>query len=69
MRAFERGARHDHRPNIRLKLGSSQVFHGMEDSTKAFAGENSEKTDSVFRVGVCDSKTVHSKWSRAILDN
>jgi len=34
VRAFERGAWHDHRPNIGLKRGSSQVFHEREDSTK-----------------------------------
>ena len=33
MRAFERGAAHDHTANIGLKWGSSQVFHVMEDST------------------------------------
>ena len=32
MRAFERGAWRDHRPNIGLKRGSSQVFHSREDS-------------------------------------
>jgi len=33
VRAFERGARRDHRPNIGLKLDSSYLFHVMQDST------------------------------------
>ena len=36
VRAFERGAWHDHRPNIGLKRGSSQVSFEPEDSSVSF---------------------------------
>jgi len=32
VRAFERGAGRDHRPNIGLQRYICEVFHGMEDS-------------------------------------
>jgi len=37
MRAFERGAGRDHRPNIGLKTGSSQEFQAMEDTVEVVA--------------------------------
>ncbi len=59
VRAFERGAAHDHTTNIGLKWGSSQVFHVMEDSKKttlqeenaAFAIEVNAKTRQNSRDG------------------
>ena len=52
VRAFERGAWHDHRPNIWLKRGSSQVFHGREDSTILFTRTESDFLSSM-NVSIC----------------
>jgi len=36
VRAFERGAIRDHRPNIRLIMDCSQIFHELGDSRKFY---------------------------------
>jgi hypothetical protein len=40
VKAFERGARRDHMPNIGLKTDACEVIFDMEDSTYVYVYDN-----------------------------